>query len=306
MKTLRAIYGVLRDTVTEWLGDNMSTQAAALAYYAAFALAPLAVLALAIAGFLFGEEAARGELYHRLEGTAGPTFARAIEHSLQYVHGTEAGAQATVISIGFILVGAMGLFTQLQHSLNVVWGVPPKEERRWWGMIKDRLLSFIIMVFVSLLLPASLISTTVIQTLDTRINQIGVTLPLPFVRFANYTIFFILTALIIAAIYKLLPNISVPWRDVWLGSVLTTILFLIGNYLIGLYLSKSGATSAYGAAGSLVVILLWVNYSAQVLLFGAEFTQVYARRYGSSPIQEKPRLASAINPPAIEYGTRKG
>src|SRR5262249_4416455 len=136
----------------------------------------------------------------------------------------------SIISIAVILIGAVGLFNQLQQSLNVVWGIPPKEHRGWWSLIKNRVISFGIMIFVSLLLPASLASTTVLQTVDTHINQTGLTVPLPFVRLANWTVSFVFTMLIFAAIYKMLPEVSVPWRDVWIGAGLTTILFLVGNY----------------------------------------------------------------------------
>lgn len=280
---LREAYDLLHETFDQWLGDNTTTLGAALAYYAVFAFAPLAVLAVAIAGFLFGEDAARGELYERLQTSVGPTFAKAIQDTLQYTATRGGGTIATIISIVVILVGATGLFSQLQQSLNTIWGVQPKNGRTWWDMIKERLMSFVMVLLVSVLLLASLVSSTIIHALGGMIDLPGG--PVLW-RVVNWVVSFVLVTVVFALIYKVLPDVQISWRDVMVGATLTTVLFLIGNFLIGLYLSKSGTASAYGAAGSLVIILLWVYYSSQVLLFGAEFTQVYANHYGQPLVSE--------------------
>jgi membrane protein len=293
----RALYELVEETLIQWWNENTSTLGAALAYYAVFALAPLAVLAVTISSYLFGKHAAQGELYRRLESTIGPAFAQAIQDSIQYSNRQGGGFVATVISVGVILFGAVNLFNQLQHSLNTIWGVQPRAGRSWWQIIKARLMPFVVMLLVSLLLLASLISSTIMQTLGNQIADLGIPGEPLLWRFLNWLISLVLITVVFALIYRILPDVDLRWRDVLIGATLTTVLFLIGNFLIGLYLSRSGTTSAYGAAGSLVVILLWVYYSSQVLLFGAEFTQVYAAHYGS------PRMSASAE--AMTAGTHR-
>jgi membrane protein len=279
---LRNLYALLKETVRQWIDDNTSTLGAAQAFYAVFAFAPLAVVAVTIAAAIFGEDAARGELYGRLENAVGPTFAQAIEDTVRYTNRQGGGVTASIISIVVILFGAAQLFNQLQQSMNIIWGVHVKPGRSWWVIIKDRLMPFVVMILVSLLLLASLISSTVIQTLSDQAAALDIPDTPVVWRAGNWLVSFALTTLVFALVFKVLPDVEIRWREVAIGAPLTTILFLIGNFLIGLYLSKTGMASAYGAAGSLVVILLWVYYSSQVLLLGAEFTQVYATHYGNA------------------------
>ena len=276
----RDLYDLVKETIRQSLNDKTSTLGAALAYYAVFALAPLAVLAVTIAGYLFGEEAARGELNKRVQSAVGPAFAQAIQDSVQYSNRQGGSLTATIISVAIILFGAAKLFTQLQESLNSIWGVQSKAGRTWWHVIKERLMPFVAMLLISLMLLASLVSSTVIQVLGSQTEALEVPVGAHLWRFVNWIVSFVLITVVFALIYKVLPDVSIGWRDVAVGATLTTVLFLAGNFLIGWYLSRTGAASTYGAAGSLVVILLWVYYSSQVLLFGAEFTQVYASRYG--------------------------
>jgi membrane protein len=290
---LRSLYELVKETVRQWMDDNTSTLGAALAYYAVFAFAPLAVLAVTLAALLFGEDAARGELYSRLESAIGPTFAQAIDDTLRFTNRQGGGVTATVISLGVMLFGAVKLFNQLQQSLNIIWGVHVKPGRSWWSIIKDRLMPFAVVILVSLLLLASLLSSAVIQTLSTQMAAWDIPGGAVLWRTVNWVVSFVLMTLVFALVFKMLPDVKIRWREVAIGAPLTTILFLIGNYLIGLYLSKTGTASVYGAAGSLVVILIWVYYSSQVLLFGAEFTQVYATRHGHARVNDR---AEALPP----------
>lgn len=292
---LRELVDMIEETTVQWWNENTSTLGAALAYYAVFALAPLAVLAVTISGYLYGKDAAQGELYHRLESTVGPAFAQAIQESVRYSNQRGGGSIATIISIGVILFGAVNLFNQLQHSLNTIWGVQPKSGRSWWEVIKTRLMPFVVMLLVSLLLLASLISSTVLQALGDQIADLGMPGKPLLWRFLNWVVSFVLVTAVFALIFRVLPDVVLRWRDVLIGATLTTVLFLVGNFLIGFYLSRSGTASTYGAAGSLVVILLWVYYSSQVLLLGAEFTQVYASHFGG-PVMSASAEALSMHP----------
>lgn len=274
-------FKLLKDTVKEWSEDKVSLWAAALAYYTIFSLAPLLLIAIAIAGVAFGEDAARGEIVGQIQGLVGKEGATAIQSMIQNAHRPgSGGAIATIIGIATLLFGASGVFGQLQDALNAIWGVKPKPGQGIKSFILTRFLSFAMVLVISFLLLVSLVLSAALAAVATFFSRFMPDLVI-LGQALNFVISFGFITLLFAAIYKFLPDVNVAWKDLWIGAATTALLFNIGKFLIGLYLGSSGASSTYGAAGSLVVILLWVFYSAQILLFGAEFTQVFAKYRGS-------------------------
>ena len=261
--------------------DDAPSLGAALAYYTVFSLAPLMTIAIAIAGFFFGKEAAQGQIFDELRVLLGEEGGKAVEEMVQSASAQPtAGIVATLISVVMLLFGASGVFGQLQASLNGMWGVKPKPGRGVFGMIKDRLLSFGFTLVVGFLLLVSLLLTAGIALMAGWIEGLmpgSETLA----QILNIVLSLAMITLLFAMIFKFLPDAKIAWRDVWVGAFLTALLFTVGKFALGLYLGKSGVASSYGAAGSLIVLLLWVYYSSQILFFGAEFTQVYANRFGS-------------------------
>ena len=283
---LKAVWGLLQETFSEWNKDKASRLAAALAYYTVFSLAPLLIIVIAIAGSVFGEEAARGEIVKQIQGLVGKDGAEFIQTAIENASKPAAGTIASIISIVALLFGASGIFAELQDALNTVWEVQPKPERGLLNIIRNRFLSFTMVLGVGFLLLVSLVVTA---TLSALVNFVGDVLPGidALWQLVNFILSFVVTTVLFGLIYKVLPDVKIAWSDVWIGATITSLLFSIGRFLLGQYLGNSSFGSTYGAAGSLVVILAWVFYAAQILFFGAEFTQVYARRYGSQIVPAK-------------------
>lgn len=283
---LKAIWEILKETFSEWSEDNASRLAAALAYYTVFSIAPLLIIVIVVVGAVFGQSAVEGQIVTQIEGTVGENAAQLIETMLKNISERGSGLWATVIAIVTVLVGATGVFNQLQDALNTIWEVAPKPGRGLKGMIQDRLISFLMILGIGLLLIATFILSASLAAIE---GFLGDLVPDFFnlLQFGNAAISFGLTVLLFGMIYKVLPDVEISWRDVWVGATATAVLFTVGRYLIGLYLTRSSVSSAYGAAGSLVIILVWVYYSTQVILLGAEFTQVYARKRGSRILPAK-------------------
>lgn len=274
-------WSVLKQTFVEWQRDKVSRLAAALAYYTAFALAPVLVIVIAIASFLFERSTVQNRIIEQLQGLLGPDGAKLVEGMLTSAQANEGGGfWPTVISVTLLIVGASGLFVQLQDALNTVWNVEPRPDAGLWGLIRNRLLSFGMLLSIGFLLLVSLMLSAGLAAVSSLFGDALFGWDLGW-RILNTIVSFGVITLLFALIYKVLPDATVSWSDVWIGSAMTALLFTIGKSLIGLYLGSSSVASAYGAAGSFVVLLLWIYYSAQILLFGAEFTQVYANRFGS-------------------------
>ena len=274
-------WSVLKQTFVEWQRDKVSRLAAALAYYTAFSLAPVLVIVIAIASFLFERSTVQGRIMDQLQGLLGQSGAELVQEMLTSAQANEGGGfWPTVISVTLLLVGASGLFIQLQDALNTVWNVVPRPDAGIWGLIRNRLLSFGMLLSIGFLLLVSLMLSAVLAAVSGLFGDTLFGWDLGW-RILNAIVSFGVITLLFALIYKVLPDATVSWGDVRIGAAMTAILFTIGKTLIGLYLGSSSVASAYGAAGSFVVLLLWIYYSAQILLFGAEFTQVYANRFGS-------------------------
>ncbi|WP_427157106.1 YihY/virulence factor BrkB family protein [Aliinostoc sp. HNIBRCY26] len=276
---LQAIWQLFQEAFQEWSEDKASRLAAALAYYTVFSIAPLLIIVIAIAGAVLGEDAARGEIVNQIQGLVGREGAEFIETAIQNANRPQAGTIASIISVALLLLGATGVFTELQDSLNTIWEVQAKPGRGVKNIVRQRFLSFAMVVSIGFLLLVSLVVSTILSAV---VNYFTGLLPgIDFVwQLLNFVISFIVTTLLFGLIFKVLPDVKITWADVLIGAMITSLLFSIGRFLLGHYLGNSSFGSAYGAAGSVVVILAWVYYTAQILFFGAEFTQVYARKYG--------------------------
>jgi membrane protein len=272
---VKDVWLILRDTALEWYNDNAPRLGAALAYYAVFSLAPLLVLVIAVLSTIFRRQAVEGELKGQIEQYVGQQASQAIEIMVANASQPGAATAATVLGTIMLIVGATGFFAELQSDINMIWRVRPKPNRSYWDIIRDRLLSFSMVLGIALLLLVSLILTATIQFLTRHAAWVGSQL-------TNNLASFLVITLLFAMIYHFLPDVKIGWKDVWLGAVVTSILFVVGKFLLGLYLSRSSVSSAYGAAGSLAILLIWLYYSAQIFLFGAEFTKVQASRSGSA------------------------
>ena len=281
---LKLLWQLLKATVMQWIEDQPFQLAAALSYYTLFSLAPLLVIVIAIAGFAFGQEAAQNRIVETLQGLLGRESAQAIQEMVHNASNKpKTGIFSTVLGVVFLLFGAGGVVGQLQTSLNTVWGVTPKAGQGVWGFVRQRFISFAMVLGIGFLLLVSL-AVSALMTGFTQVlgNVLGATAVL--VHALDLIISFGFVTALFAMIYKYLPDVRIEWRDVWVGAALTSLLFTIGKFLIGLYLGTSGVTSTYGAAGSLISVLLWVYYSSLIFFLGAEFTQVYARAYGSGVV----------------------
>ena len=275
----RTLWQLIKEAAAEWSHDRAPRLGAALAYYTVFSLVPFLVVVIALIGLVFGQEAAQSAILSHIATLVGDQTAAAIKDMLQRADQPSTGWWATGLAIVTLLFGASGVFGQLQDALNTVWGVEPKEGRAIWGFIKDRFLSFVAVLGTGFLLLVSLILSSALAAVGKWFSGV---LPVPetVLHLLNLALSFVVIAGVFALIFKILPDAHIAWRDVWIGAVLTAALFTIGKYALGVYLGKSNVASGYGAAGSLVLILLWVYYSAQILLYGAEFTQVHANRLG--------------------------
>lgn len=277
------LFGLLKEAVNEWLGDKASKLSAALAYYSVFSLAPLLVIVISISGLFFGEDAARGEVADQLKDLAGESAASAIQSLVQSADHPATSLLATMVGLVTLLFGASGVFGELKDSLNMIWGVSPKPGRTVQTMIRDRFLSFSMVLGIGFLLMISLATSAVLSAVSVYMQAY---LPLPEVawRALDLTISFVGTTLLFGLIFKVLPDVNIRWRDVVVGAAMTSLVFTIGKIGIGLYLGTSGISSSYGAAGSAIIILLWVYFSSSLLFFGAEFTKVYVRRHGAGVV----------------------
>ncbi|HLJ94443.1 MAG TPA: YihY/virulence factor BrkB family protein [Gemmataceae bacterium] len=269
---------LVKDSASEWMNDKAPRLGAALAYYTVFSIAPLLVLVIAVAGFVFGQDAVQGQLAAQIQDLVGEQGAQAIQTMVAGASKPGSGIIATALSIILLIVGAIGLFGELQDALNTIWEVQPKPRSALWGFLRERLLSFSMVLGSIFLLLVSLVISTILTALaslwgDWQVSIIGHVL--------SVIGSLIVITLLFAMIYRYLPDAKIAWSDVWLGAAVTAVLFTIGKFLIGLYLGRSSVSSAYGAAGSLAVLLIWLYYAAQIFLFGAEFTKVYADKYGS-------------------------
>jgi len=273
------IYVLFRDTLFGWMADRASRKAAALAYYTLFSLSPLLVIAIAIAGIFFGEEAVRGELLQETRGLIGEEGGRAIQAMIASAAQPATGALAAAGSILLLLIGATSALAELKDGLDQIWDAPSERTQSFWYFLRKRVMSVGLILALGFLLLVSLVLSAVLAFVAKRFGDADATNVI--LDFVNVVFSFALVAALFATIYKVLPSVRIAWRDVAIGAVVTAALFSVGKYAIGVYLGNSAVASSYGAAASIIVVLVWVYYSALIFFFGAEFTKVYAFRLGS-------------------------
>ncbi len=284
-RTIRPTAGqwwqLAKQAVQSWSDDYAPSMGAALSYYSVFSMAPLLLIVISVAGLVFGEDAARGELFGQLAGLMGADAAKTLETLLVSVNKPAQGIVSTLIGIGVLLIGATTVFGELQNALDRIWRAPKRDTSGGlWTLLHTRLLSFGMVLGIAFLLMVSLVLGAVVSALGKWWGDAFLGWEI-LAQVLNVTLGFALTTGVFAMIYKLMPSVRVHWHDVWVGAAVTALLFTVGRFLIGLYIGKSGVASSFGAAGSLIVIFVWVYYSAQVFLMGAEFTWHYAKTYGS-------------------------
>jgi membrane protein len=269
--------GLLKATIADWVEDDAQSLGAALAYYSIFSLAPLVIISIGIVGLIFGSEVAQTGLHQQLENVMGSRVAAAVESMSAAARSPSGGAIATIIGVVTLLIGATGVFGQLQNSMNKIWEVERKKSSGILGWLKDRFLSLTLVLGTAFLLLVSLLLSAMLSFIG---GWIGNILPAPEIvlQIGNFILSFAVISVLFAMIFKWVPDVHISWRDVWAGAIITAVLFAIGKWALGIYLGKAAVSSNFGAAGSLVLVLVWVYYSSQILFLGAEFTQAFARR----------------------------
>jgi membrane protein len=298
----RQAWRLARRAVEAWTQDYAPSMGAALSYYALFSIAPLLLIVIGVAGFFFGEQAARGEIFGQMAGLIGPDGAHAVESLVASARKPQSGLLAMIIGTALLVTGASTVFGELQNALDRIWRAPARvQSKGWWKLLRTRVLSFGMILGIAFLLMVSLLVSALVAALGDwwglHVLDLGLS--------------FVLTTVLFAMIYKVIPRVPIAWRDVWVGAAVTAALFAIGKWLIGLYIGRSSVASAFGAAGSLVILMLWVYYSAQIFLLGAEFTRVYAAEHGShSETAERVithiRVQAAANSPIAEPASPVG
>lgn len=303
--TFNDIIPLIKESVAEWSEDKAARLAASLAYYTVFSIPPLLIITLAIAGQVFDAQDAQARLVNQISGLVGTDGAEAIETMIENSDQLGESLAAALISFVILLFGASGVFGQLQDALNTMWEVAPKPGRGILGTIRDRFFSFTMVLGIAFLLLVSLIISAGLAAVDEFVRGMlpGTDLLL---QLLSHVISFVVTAALFALIFKIVPDVQVAWKDVWIGAVVTAALFEVGKFAIGYYLGNSAPASTYGAAGSLVVLLLWVYYSAQILFLGAEFTQVYANKFGSRIVADENAVPLSEEARAEQGMPRKG
>ena len=300
----RTAWSLARETLSSWSDDYASSMGAALAYYTMFSIAPLLLIVISVAGLFFGEQAARGEILDQLESLMGADGAHAVQALLASVNQPRAGIVATAFGVGALVVGATSVFGELQNALDRIWQAPQRRDVTGvWKWLRSRLLSLGMILGIGFLLMVSLLASALLATIQRwfgRYLDLGI-----FASAVDFGVSLVFITVAFAMIYKLMPRVRVLWKDVWIGAGVTALLFTIGKMAIGLYIGRSAVASTFGAAASLVAMVVWVYWSAQIFLLGAEFTWVWARRFGSlSERADPPPAAAATHSTLGETGGR--
>jgi membrane protein len=279
------VWILLRDTYTEWSHDKASQLGAALAFYTIFSLAPILIIIVAIVGFILGKESVHTFILGELSKFVGQQNANYVMNTINSSYQAGSGLRATIVAILLMLIGSTTVCVMLKDALNTMWGADLSSSGIW-NSIKSRIMSLFVVLFAGAFLFLSMVISSVISAAGVYLSNY-IHIPFNLLGWLNDIISLVLLSLLFAMLYKVLPDVEISWGDVWMGGAITAILFTLGRFLLGLYLARSTVSSAYGAAGSLVVLLLWVYYSAQIIFLGAEFTQVYAKKYGAEIVPKK-------------------
>lgn len=269
-----------RQVFSEYVSDNVLKYSASLAYYTTLSLAPMLIIIIYVSGMLFGKEAMSGQIYTEMKGLVGNDAALQIQNTIQNIHLSKDTPVATTISLIVLLIGATGIFAEIQDSLNKIWGLKLTNKSTWLKMITDRLISFSLIISLGFVLVVSLLLSAVVMAVSQRINHfIGGNGEIMLMVLEN-GISILVTTIVFATIFKVLPDAKIKWKDVIIGAFITSLLFMIGKIVIGYYLGKSNLATVFGAAGSVIIIMIWVYYSSATLYLGAVFTKVYATNFG--------------------------
>jgi len=286
--SLKCFFKVLIESINAWIDHRAASKGAALAFYTLFSMTPILILAIAVAGYFFGAEAAQGEIITQLQGLVGPNGAQAIQAMLAAARNHSSGLIATLLATILLAVGATSVFAELKASLDEIWGENKTTVSGFWHMMRTRLLSFGIVLVLAFLLLISLVVSAALAMLERYAGGYW-SESVVILSSISWLLSFGVIATLFAVIYKMLPNVPLSWHDVWIGAIFTAALFTLGKHLIGLYLGNSGVASSFGAAGSVIALLLWVYYSAQIFFLGAEFTRYFTLRFGSLSRQPQPQ-----------------
>ncbi len=285
---LKSSWNLLKSVFSSWSADYAPSMGAALAYYTMFSIAPLLLIVISVAGLIFGEEAAHGQIFHQLEGLMGGEGAQAVQGLLENANKPKQGIVSTIVGGVLLLVGATTVFGELQSALDRIWRAPERDKISGiWSLLRTRLLSFGLILGLGFLMMVSLIFSAALAALSGWWGPVFGEWE-TVAHLFNQLISFAFTTVIFAMIYKFMPRVKIEWHDVWRGALVTAFMFTVGKFLISLYIGKAGVSSSFGAAGSLVILLVWVYYSAQIFLLGAEFTWIYSHTHGSRKDEPKP------------------
>lgn len=281
MKYPRKLFSVLRRAAKEFLSDNGMKLSASLSYYTLFSIGPFLVIIISFAGIFFGQDAVRGSLYRQLQGMVGHDAAVQVQNIIANVQQTDGGVMGAIVGIAILMLGATGVFNEIQSSINFIWSIRAKPNKGWLKLLRNRLISFSLVISCGFILLVSLVISALMDVLSDRLLLYFPNATVVLVKIFNYVLLFLVTGLLFAVIFKVLPDASIRWKDIFFGAAFTALLFMIGKFLIGFYLGNSHVRSTYGTAASLIILLLWVYYSSIILHFGAEFTKVYAIQNGA-------------------------
>lgn len=278
---------ILKRSTAEFMNDNGMKLSASLAYYTIFSIGPVLIIIISLAGIFFGKEAVQGKIYEQINGLVGSGAALQIQDIIQNIEQSQLSASGAVIGVGILLLGATGVFTEIQDSINFIWSVKAKPQKEWLRLLMNRLISFSLIISFGFVLLVSLIIHAMVDLLHDALMKYFDEVTVYVFQVVNYVLLFAIITILFAIIFKVLPDAIIRWRDVFTGAAFTAILFLVGKFLIGFYLSKSNIGVTFGAAASIVLVLIWVYYSSIILYFGAEFTKVYALSYGAGIAPDK-------------------
>jgi membrane protein len=279
-KKIKSVYAYLKQVFTECAEDSILKYSASLAYYTVFSLAPVLIVIISICGVLFGKEAIQGHIYGEIKGLVGGAAAIQVQDTIKNIHLTGHNIFATIISIIILLIGATGIFGEVQDSLNKIWGLRIKTRKTWWKLILNRLLSFSLIISIGFIMMVSLILNAIVSAFGTFLARYFSEFSIVLVQVIDSVLTFMITTFLFSLMFKMLPDAKIKWKDVLIGGLITSVFFTLGKLAIGYYLGSSNIASVYGAAGSIMIIMVWVYYSSIILYLGAEFTKVYAKLYG--------------------------
>lgn len=279
-KKIKGVYHYIKQVFTEFIEDDVLKYSASLAYYTVFSIAPVLIVIISVTGALFGKEAIQKQLYGQINEFVGSKAANEIQDAIANIHLTGNNIFATITGIVVLLVGATGIFGEVQDSLNKIWGLRVKTRKTWWKLVINRLLSFSIIICIGFVMMVSLVLNALISAFGNFLARYFSEFSVIFLQITDSVLTFVITTFLFSLMFKILPDAKIKWKDVLIGGIITSVFFTLGKLAIGYYLGSSKIATIYGAAGSVMIVMVWVYYSSIILYLGAEFTKVYAKLYG--------------------------